>query len=308
MTPLLDRYVRAVVRSLPRERRDEAGAYLHDLIADEVMRRGGDEEAVRSTLTDMGDPRRVAQEMEPRRHRIVGPDQYPTYVRVLRDALLIVVPIVGAIGALAESSVVGSDGGSVVVTGLVASAWAAVVVLVVVTLGFVLIERLVPAREWSLDDLPDETGERRIAFADVVLEAVAVLLAFGIAVWQRVWPPITTADGESVPILQPELWDLWLWVLFGLCALSVVVLALAYRRGRWTMGLAVANVVVDVALLVLVVWLAATDRVLNPVALDAIAEQLEVETLAAVPTAIIALIGVVALVVDAAGPLRAPRR
>jgi len=235
------------------------------------------------------------------------PSSYVEHLWHTASAVLFV-PVVGLLGAFTESSVAGSDGGSVLVTGLVAAAWAAVAVVVVVTVGFVVVERLVPAREWTLDDLPDDTDERRIAFADVVLEAVAVLVAFGIAVWQRVWPPIETSDGTSVPILQPELWDLWIWVLFGLCAMSVLVLALAYRRGRWSLPLAVANLVVDAALLVLIVWLAATDRVLNPVALDAIAEQLEVQTLAAVPTLLIALIGGVALLVDAAGPLRAARR
>lgn len=308
MTSLIDRYVRAVARSLPRERRAAESDRLATLIADEVARRGGDDDAVRSTLTEMGDPRKVAQEIAPQRHRIVGADQYPSYIRVLRDSLLLVVPIVVVLGALVEASLAGSDTGSVVVAGVVAAGCAVVAVVVVVTLGFVLVERLVPARPWTLDDLPDDTEERRIAFADVVLEAVAVLVGFGVVVWQQVWPPITTPDGEAVPLLQPELWDLWLWVFFGLCAASVVLLALAYRRGRWTMPLAVANLVVGVCILVLVVWLAVEDRLLNPPAQDAIAARLDVEALAGVPTLVVLVFGVVALVVDAAGPLRSARR
>ena len=74
------------------------------------------------------------------------------------------------------------------------------------------------------------------------------------------------------------------------------------------MGLAVANLAVDVALGALVVGLAASDQILNPVALDAIADHLERDTLAAVPTGLVALLVGIALVLDAAGPLRAARR
>lgn len=308
MTSLQDRYVQAVVRSLPRERRESAASDLHGLLDDEIGRRGGGDDAERETLTEMGDPRKIAQEIEPHRHRIVGAEQYPSYVRVMRDALLIVVPVVMALGALTEASVDDSSGGSVVVAALVAGLWALVAIFLLVTIGFVLVERLVPARQWTLDDLPAADGTPRIAFADVVLESVAVIVAFGLAFWQQRWPPIGTEDGASVPLLQEDLWDLWLWVVLGLCIASVVVLVLAYRRGRWTRSLAVANLVVDLAIAAAVVWLAATDRILNPAAEVELAARIGTDTLPAVPTVLVAVVVGVALFVDAAGPLRAARR
>jgi len=235
VTSLIGRYVRAVVRSLPGDRRDSVSTDLHGLFDAEVERRGGDDESVREALTEMGDPRRVAQEMVPHRHRIVGADQFPSYIRVLRDSLLVVVPVAAFVGGFTETTLASGDRGSIVVSAVISALWSAVVVGVLVTIGFAAAGRFVPARTWTLDDLPDDTDTRRVAFADVVLEAVVVLVAFGLVCWQRIVPPIDTSNGESVPVLHPELWDLWLWVFFGLvsCPSWFSPSPTARADGRW---------------------------------------------------------------------------
>jgi hypothetical protein len=308
MASLTDRYISAVTRSLPASRRVDVASDLRHRIDGMVAERGDEPDAERDVLTELGDPRRVARDIDHRRHRIVGADQFPAYIRVLRDTASLVVPVVAFLGALVRASIPGSDAGSVAWAAVVAGAWAAVSVLVVVTLGYVVIGRLVPAREWTLDDLPSDADHRPIALADVILMAVAVLLGIGVAVWQRALPPITTDGGESVPILSPDLWTPWLWVLFALFIASVALLAAAYRRGRWTMPLAVSNLVVDIVLFVLIVWLAADDRILNPDAQAAIAKELGRDVLPAAPTLLIGVLVGAALAVDAIGPLRAARR
>lgn len=273
-----------------------------------VAERGGGDDALEEVLVELGDPRHVARDIDHRRHRLIGADHYPSYIRVLRDAALIVVPVVALLGAFVEGSVAGSDAGSVARAAVVAGLQAAVGVVVVVSLGYMIFGRLVPVRKWTLDDLPSDAEHHPIPFADVILMAVAVVVGIGVAVWQRVWPPVTTEDGGSVPILQPDLWNPWLWIVFGLFIASVALLAVAYRRGRWTMPLAVCNLVVDVALFVLIVWLAADDRILNPEAQVAMADELGRDVLPGVPTLLVALVVGAGLAVDAIGPLRAARR
>lgn len=305
MSSLIDRYISAVVRSLPASRRVEVASDLRHRIDSMVAERGDDPDAVDSVLEDLGDPRHVARDIDHRRHRIVGADHYPAYVRVLRDTALLVVPVVAILGALVEASVPGSDAGSVAWAALVAGVQAAVGVVVVVTLGYVLVGRLVPTREWTLDDLPSDADHRPIALADVILMSVVVLLGIGIAAWQRAWPPISTEGGDNVPLLAPDLWTPWLWIVFALFIASVALLAVAYRRGRWTMPLAICNLVVDAALLVLIVWLAAGDRVLNPDAQIAVANDLGRDVLPAIATPLVGVLLVVGLAADAIGPLRA---
>jgi hypothetical protein len=305
---LTERYIDAVVRSLPHARRDEVAADLRRIIAGEVAVRGGDDAAERDVLLEMGDPRRVAREVDHRRHRIVGVDQYPAYIRVLRDATLIVVPVVALLGGMTESLVEGSTTGSVLWAALVAGIAAAVVLAVVVTVGYAVAGRVLPARVWSLDELPDDPAEHRVAFADLVLTGVVVVLTIGIVVWQEVWPPISTPSGAMVPVLSPELWDLWIWVVFALLVASFLLLLVVYRRGRWTMPLAVANAAIDVALVVIAGALAAADRIANPEAVDAVATRLGREELPAAPTLLVVVLVGVAVVGDAVGPLRAARR
>ena len=95
------------------------------------------------------------------------------------------------------------------------------------------------------------------------MASVGFLVAAGLAiVWQQTSSPVTSG-GDSVPVLDPALWSGALpWLLLVLAAEAVVAL-LAHRRGRWTPGLATANVLLDVAFAVPLLALLWTNALFN---------------------------------------------
>ena len=97
-----------------------------------------------------------------------------------------------------------------------------------------------------------------------------VLVALAL-VWQQTSSPVTS-DGESVPVLDPALWSGWIpWLLLVLAAQAVVAV-LVYRRGRWSRGLALANIALDLAFAVPLLLLLRAGSLFNPAFVDVLVE------------------------------------
>jgi hypothetical protein len=118
-----------------------------------------------------------------------------------------------------------------------------------------------------------------------------------------------TSGGESVPVLDPALWSGALpWLLLVLGGEAVVALV-AYRRGRWSTGLAVANVVLDLAFALPVLALLWADALFNPAFVDVLVEGgwADAERDLTVSTAIGVLVVLVWSVVETVRTLRRSR-
>src|SRR4051794_10723231 len=119
MTPTLtDRYVAAVLRSVPQPRREEIATELRASIEDMGEGRtdaGADVAAAeREVLTEMGDPAALAARYADRRLQLIGPTYYLAWERLLK-LLLSFVPatvgvLVGLVAAVDEDNVGGAIG------------------------------------------------------------------------------------------------------------------------------------------------------------------------------------------------------
>lgn len=273
---LTDRYIYAVQRSLPESQRADIDRELRGSIADavEAKREAGvrDTVAEREVLLELGDPFRLAAGYADRPLHLIGPEYFPSYVRLLRLLYLIVLPAVafavtlGKIIAGPES--VGEVIGSVVVTllGLIVHLgfWT--------TLVFVILERSGTKaddfrEEWTPDALPELPQKGDPKLGDAIGTVVFLVTMLGLLLWQQFAPPVAAADGTPLPVVNPDLWSSWLPVLFGIALLEIGFAILVYRVGRWTVPLAIVNAILAIAAGALVVWLFLTDRVWDPRAL-----------------------------------------
>jgi len=267
---LTDRYVTATVRSLDDDQRVEVERELRATIEDMIDGRleagaASRPDAERDVLAELGDPVRLAAGYTGRPLFLIGPAVYPQWRRVITVLLSALVPLVTLLNLVVRLFIddVATDGvGPAIVSALTVGFMVAVNVVFWVTVVFGLAER---GRlgdvvlEWSPEQLPEDDGRGRIGLAETVT-SVAFLVVVGLAIiWQQTSSPVTSA-GESVPVLDPALWSGALpWLLVVLAA-EAVVAGIAYRRGRWSTGLAVANVVCDLAFaLPLLVLLVAGD-------------------------------------------------
>jgi hypothetical protein len=275
MGSLTDRYVDATLRRLPARLRPDIEQELRVSIADAVDGRvdGGADRAAaeRAVLAELGDPIRLAAGYADRPLHLVGPAHYFDYLRLLTTLLATVVPIVAATAGLVRvgdgsvTDVMGSALGAAVTAGVHIAVWTTVL--------FALIER-VPAlrwtssRPWTPDDLP-EPPSRRTKYGELVTVTVLLALFASLTLLSPVISTETDVHGEPVGPLSPWLWETgFVYVFIGLL---VVALGLVYAKYylRWSVPVAIAAALLDVACAVSLIWLVANDRLLNPAFIEA---------------------------------------
>ncbi|HET7820233.1 MAG TPA: permease prefix domain 1-containing protein [Ornithinibacter sp.] len=280
---LTDRYVTATVRDLDDEQRAEVERELRTTIEDMIdgrLEAGAPSrpEAERAVLAELGDPVRLAAGYTGRPLYLIGPRVYPQWRRVMTVLLSTLVPLVTAVNLVVRLFVddVAAEGvGPAVVAALWVGFMVAVNVVFWVTVVFALAERgKVGAGvelEWDPDQLPDDDGAGRVGLGETVA-SVGFLVAAGLAVvWQQTSSPVTSG-GDPVPVLDPALWSGALpWLLLVLAAQAVVAV-IAYRRGRWSTGLAAASIALDLAFALPVLLLLRAGGLFNPVFVEVLVE------------------------------------
>ena len=269
---LVERYVWAVARRLPKDVGADVAQELRTTIADMVEARGGGEDAVREVLVELGDPARLAAGYVTKPRHLIGPELYPTYLRVLTTALLVAVPLVLVVTLVAElwDPVDGVPLG--VLAGLQAAAQTGVMVAFGVTLVFAVLERygVVPGEAggrrggaWDPATLPPVGGGRQISIGGSIAGIVFLSLLLGWVVWQRSHS-VFHVDGEPVAFLDGALWDVWVPVLVVIVAAGIAVEVWKCVAGVWTVALVAANVAVNTAFAAFFVALLSTQRVVSP--------------------------------------------
>ena len=217
-------------------------------------------------LVELGDPIRLAASYADRPLYLVGPALFPEYVRLLRVLLWVVVPIVlvvlvviGVLQGLTFGGIVGSAIGTAITTGVHIAFWT--------TLVFAIIERTPstsrkPIVTWTPDMLMD-VPTKRMSFGELIGAVVGAVLGVSLLLLSPILTTVTDADGDPVGVLQPALWDFWVPYLVVLAVVGIAFEFVKYYAGP-SLPLAFSNLVLNAAVVVPVVWLAATGQLLNP--------------------------------------------
>lgn len=270
MNTLTDRYVWAVTRGVPHERRADVGvdlrAELDALIADRVAAGADPAAAEADAVRKLGDPDRRASDISGRPAYLIGPAYFFDYRRIMLIVLAAVAPSVfGAL--LLVQAIAGA--------GLWTSLWSASTVAVTVavqvafwmTVAFAVIERTSQGRHrspdaWDVSDLPD-VPTTKVGIGETVFALLAYLLFIGLVVWQQnIWV-VETAGSERIPMLDPALWSFWIPWFLVLALLEMVFALVLYASGRWTWVLAWVNVVLNLAFAIPAVMLVVSAQLLS---------------------------------------------
>lgn len=268
-TNLTDRYIAATLQRVPSGQRADIASELRASILDSIdahVASGSDpSEAERTVLTELGDPERLAADYAERPLQLIGPRLYLKWLRTLKWLMLI--PVVVTIIDVTAAATSGAGLGDVLLSGAGTAFNLALHVFFWTTLTFALIDRYDPNESerlstWDLDDLPEESAQTT-SDADIV--ANVAFSAFFIAVLILGGREFMTFGGdEPIAMIDPALWSSWLPVLVGVLALGIAMEFVRLAVGRWTYGLASANLVLGLAFAAPAVWLLLTDRLLNP--------------------------------------------
>ncbi len=270
---LRERYVAAVLRSIPEDKRADVNAELRGAIDDAVEARvdqGEDPELVEvAVLTELGDPDRLAGEYADRPLWLIGPTFYLPWLRVTKTLLKVIPPVAGV--AVAVTNYL-SNGGllGAFFDGMGSAIFAAMNVLFWTTLGFVLAERsgeltktdIQPfTRKWTPERLPT-VPDRQIGYGETVGSLVVLVLVILVIFAQRSLRP--------APFFDPDAWSLAIPVILGLLFVSAGFELVKWRVGRWTIGLASSNAAINIAFAGWWLWFLYDGSLLNQAFFDAI--------------------------------------
>jgi hypothetical protein len=276
MTTLTDRYVDATLRRLPVDKRGDIERELRASIADAVDGRidaGGDRAGAEvDVLTELGDPARLAAGYADRPLYLIGPELFLDYIRLLRVLIVTIVPLtaaaVGFVQVLKGSSVSSTIGNVIstsITTGVHVAFWT--------TLLFAVLERVQGVKRpltgpWTPALLP-EPPTRRARYGELIAETAALVLFTTLILLAPRISPESDANGNPINVLSPWLWESGM--VYVIIALVIVSLAISFANhyARWNVPLSVAATIVDLAPPLLLIWLAANDRVVNPSFVDA---------------------------------------
>lgn len=270
MTSLTDRYLAATLRSVPAPRREEIATELRASIEDMIEDRtaGGQDTttAEREVLTELGNPAQLAARYADRRLQLIGPTYYLAWERLLKLLLSFVPATVGILVGLVEAAD-GDKVGGAVGTGVSTAIQVAVQIGFWVTLVFAILERTKTPLNlpgWTVDQLPEVHTDRQITTTDTAAAIGWLALVIAYLPIQQFRSFISDDNGGNLPILDPALWSFWLPYLIVVLVATIGLEIAKHRAGRWTWSLFGANVLLDLAFALPVIWLLLTDRLLNP--------------------------------------------
>lgn len=278
MSTLTARYVSAVSRAVPESQRSDVEAEITAAIADltEARLESGEspDAAELGVLMELGDPMRLAADYSNRPLHLIGPDHFPTYVRLLKVLAATVLPIT-TVAVIVAQLTSGADAGHIAAAAFSTLFELAMQLAFWLTVVFAVIERTPGSKtmhpRWNPSMLP-HTPDTGVRLADTIAAVVMSLIGVAYLVWQNFRSPFNDANGTPIPSLSPDLWTSWIPVIIvGLLAGAVVEI-LHYRAGSWTWRFLVSKAIFSLMVTVPVVWLAATNSLLDPRMIDRLAE------------------------------------
>jgi len=119
-------------------------------------------------------------------------------------------------------------------------------------------------------ELP-EPPSRRARFGELIGATVMVVLLTAFVLLSPIVSTEHDANGDPIGLLSPWLWDTGVVYLFLAVAVAGLGVTFAKHYTRWNPPLALASALLNVATAGLLVWLATSDRLLNPAFTDAAA-------------------------------------
>lgn len=273
---LTERYIYAVIRSLPEGQRADVAAELRASIADQRDDRAGAGEsaevAERTVLTALGDPDALAAGYVDRPLHLIGPRYFLTWKRLVALLLWIVVPL-SAGGIALGLSLSGEDLAGIIGATIGGSLSVAVHLVFWTTLVFALIERSDSASaslssalpEWSVDQLPADIpggGSTGARFIDMVWSLLFLAAGAAALVWDQL-VGLVHLEGRWMSFLSPDMWPWWAAGLLAMIAAEAILMVVVHVRGRWTFGLALWNALIALIVGAGAIWLLSQGSLLN---------------------------------------------
>lgn len=272
MNDLIERYIYAVTRRLPRSKQEDVAKELRGLVEDMLLERCGEampeEKDVRIVLTELGSPQELYEKYDESSGQcLIGQPYYTTYLFVLKIvALAVAVGLTISAGIVCLLEHKGVFDGllswlSMLYNGLL-SAFAIVTLL----FAFFYKKHIPLGHPFNFDDLPPVPKKSEIIPKWECIVGICVSVAFAaiFLAFPQAFGAYLPEQGRRIPIFDPVMIrECWYFILlFTLCGILRECVKL--QEGRYNHRVLVTTVVSNVAAAVFTIWWLGGFNLLNP--------------------------------------------
>ena len=106
--------------------------------------------------------------------------------------------------------------------------------------------------------------QRRATLSDLVASLVFLAIAAGAILWDHFVGAVYFVDTGWVSFLAPELWPWYIGGLLVLMAIEALLAISVYAKGRWDIGSATINLVLNLTVAGYALWLLSQQQLINP--------------------------------------------
>lgn len=268
---LIERYVYAVTRYLPKENRQEIEREICSLIED-MLEEKGDIEAV---LEILGDPEKFAENYQERKTYLIGPALFNQYLFVLKIVLFSV--FLGLTVATTSGFVFGESKGvldtilqyfGTIINGTIqGAAW--------VTIIFAIMERSgkgwkqLKDEKWTIAQLPEIPNQKAEikkgeSIFNIIFSTIFFLLFYYFQKYMAIYIP-SEGKTEVIPFFNQDNLTLVTWFILGLFLVGLGREILKVIYGKWTFQLAVSYSILTGISTVLFVFFLKSPLIINEI-------------------------------------------
>jgi len=268
---LVDRYIYAVTRNMGADQRQDVADELRGLIEDALDEKGSrSKQSIREVLLSFGDPEFLAQRYKGSRQYLIGPDLFGIYIRALKMTFSIGIPV--ALIIVAIDQIIKQPESIISFALAVCSGLIGIIIQMLfwVTLVFFILDRtnvqakdLTENHPWDPSMLPEATAKRQIPLYEAVSDIVwySLLIALPFIANTFVGAHI---DGQTTPLFNPQLSNVWLFIIVALGGIGLTKSLLKLRLHCWPKSLAIFNVLFALTFSTTLILLVTTTQLINP--------------------------------------------
>jgi len=299
---LIERYIYAVTRYLPKELQVDVAEELRANI-EEMLPENASEKEVKVVLEQLGAPDKLANAYSPSKRYLIGPKIYDQYLSILKLVCTIVAPVFIGLAVLNWSidptgiDQLINDIVTSIVEGLLQSAiW--------VTVVFATIERkslLQEQVDW-LNHLPKrpERQKPNISRAEILFEMIFNTICLAI-LW--FFPGIIGFAAYSeelglISVFNPDIFTTVLPQLTAIIGLGLAINLWQWLSPRWTKRMALVNTACNVAAFIMGVYMIHQPNLINPQVVEAISAYVPINLLGTTMTTLAAATLAIGVLID----------
>ncbi len=281
MNDLIERYIYAVTKRLPKKIRDDVSKELYSLISDMLDERCGDmsptDKDIRVVLTELGTPGELSAQYAPDKDKcLIGAPYYQTYIVILKIVLICYTAgmlIANLIRFIFEEDVFIP---SIIFETLSSIIMGAVFAFTIITILFAILYRKnirIDSPHWSIDNLPPVPRKaNRIAKSECI---AGIIFEIGFAILFIAFPfvlGISKSNGQFITFFDTaSIYSSWYFIL-AFALIGIIKETVKLFEGAYTITTTLVILADDIISgVIAVIWLKNT-TIINPVLITEISD------------------------------------